>query len=1726
MKKLLAKVLIFMGIFVFWISVIYATSSVVNNQNKNTILNEKYTWKKLERIKNSIKQKNNYRLLIQTTDSQETVKDYFQSWDKKIKIKKVWTDKYMIKIPLNTDFLREDLSQIDNWALPEKLWIYDIIQPEILEWLWFLDWEETNKLWWINKIWANNFQEELQTKTKVKVAVLDTGIDYTNTDLSNNYDTSLSYDFINDKTDAIDDNWHGTEVSWIIGWLVNWKWVFWVNSNTDLVSLKVLDSNWIGTSYDILEAIDYATQNNIKVLNMSFGWAWFTTNNPICEAITSARNNWTIIITSAWNNNSELTNTIPASCNDTITVWAIDTQDNKASFSNYWSKVSIYAPWVDIYTTWLNNTYQTVNGTSFSTAFVTWLVAKELAYNGSISYVDLISNIKNNYGLVSSFANTTETSTWTLTNWTWLVNTESVFTRFSDFKYLFNTDDYIYFNDMSNSGFVYKIKNDNSVFTSNLPYLKNDFYRIEDYSQDNFNSWEYITYADFIKHYESILYKNDNIDNTKFSVQSIWLWKYNISHKFNHISWIKISNNIWSKLITDNDYVYYINYLDWNKIYKVSKNWNSETKLNDTDTLNLIDTNNYIFYTNRSDWNKIYRMLKDWSWKTKLNDASRCNLVSDLNYMYYGNSSDWNSVYKITPDLTWKTKLNSNNVCYLSLDSNFVYYRNGSDWGKLYKTAKDWTSQTKLNNNSSVYSLIDNNYVYYINAWDWDSIYRVSKDWYWDTKLTDRSRYITMDNNYIYYTNRSEWYKIYKMLKDWSWKIKLEDSPAWAITVDNGYVYYSNYSNQGIYKINLTNPQWFTMDDWFYMSPEISAWKILKFLEINVNSIVPTWTNYDFYLSNGYSNFVKIDNSKLDWNTSLDLNSLFWSTTDKLYYYIQLTWDPSDTTKTPIINSVEFIDGTPPSPTNLKQYVLSPYLEKEEFGSWTEIWTKIWKYQSGSWIILTADIYGNPSWRQLKLTFEVYKYGTNVPIDLQYSSGFILWSTWVILPYYWSGRYYWRVRIENDLWSMSDWVNYGTDNQFETDYGLFEWFEPYPYGYNFENNWPSDWLLDWWISWLDLLNVGTRQIIPWKKWDIFNSAFDLTWYDEIRLMDAFENLGLNKTNAFQWWNCYGMAESAVMQIEHPDFLKSNFNAFSAQIWIWYIWDKINSLSTTSTWNWDIYNDISKTIYSLQLSQYSLNDRLTLFNWYSSWETILSKLINDNKTYILGFLWKDKQGKVIWHAVVPYKVEWNKIYVWDNNIQFPVWNYYNKITNKYEQFNAYSLYIEINNDWTWNVPLYKNDFESFDKIALIDTDKLYNFWKKSWPSWFLWVDILYTVNWTSDLQITDSQWRISWFSWWTILEEIPWVHVIIPLIGDLSWTTENIWKQIYLPQKQNLTVKVIAKSQENYDLMVAWWDYYTKLEKVSTSTGQIDTFTSTWNELTIDFDDTKTWSYNLLTDNFQENNTWTIYIDQSPIITSLQEYNIDWQKVQDNSNDAVTQSIDTNNDWIFYWTWDVEITLPPVFQDLLAPTTTVSFSWIQTPNQTGSYIETTTITLQAEDNEWWSWVDKIYYSLDNTWSTDKTYLEYTSPIIVNWVNNYTLTYYSVDKFWNKETPKIENFALTEKPETYQWEINWYVYEDTNSNWIKDTWENVMAWWKMCIDKNNNWTCEENIEPFILSNNNWYYEFNWLATWIYKVLEIPHQNWIVMNPSIKYYTIQLSNWQKVANKNFGNLKTKVK
>ena len=115
----------------------------------------------------------------------------------------------------------------------------------------------------------------------VLVAVLDTGIDYTHTDLIANIWTGPSgehgYDFVNKDADPMDDHGHGTHCAGIIGAAGNnGVGVAGVNWQTRMIAVKVLDSSGKARVSDIIEGIEYATRMGADVVSCSFGGGDFS----------------------------------------------------------------------------------------------------------------------------------------------------------------------------------------------------------------------------------------------------------------------------------------------------------------------------------------------------------------------------------------------------------------------------------------------------------------------------------------------------------------------------------------------------------------------------------------------------------------------------------------------------------------------------------------------------------------------------------------------------------------------------------------------------------------------------------------------------------------------------------------------------------------------------------------------------------------------------------------------------------------------------------------------------------------------------------------------------------------------------------------------------------------------------------------------------------------------------------------------------------------------------------------------------------------------------------------------------------------------------------------------------------------------------------------------------------------------------------------------------------
>jgi serine protease len=174
----------------------------------------------------------------------------------------------------------------------------------------------------------------------VTVAVIDTGISQVQ-DLQNT-NFVKGYDFVNDRTEATDDNGHGTHVAGTIAQSTNNNiGVAGIAYEASLMPLKVLSNGGGGTVADIAESIKFAADNGADVINMSLGGGG--ESQLMREAIDYAHQKGVVIIAAAGNANQNSAS-YPARYPHVIGVAALDATGHKAPYSNFGAGVDISAP--------------------------------------------------------------------------------------------------------------------------------------------------------------------------------------------------------------------------------------------------------------------------------------------------------------------------------------------------------------------------------------------------------------------------------------------------------------------------------------------------------------------------------------------------------------------------------------------------------------------------------------------------------------------------------------------------------------------------------------------------------------------------------------------------------------------------------------------------------------------------------------------------------------------------------------------------------------------------------------------------------------------------------------------------------------------------------------------------------------------------------------------------------------------------------------------------------------------------------------------------------------------------------------------------------------------------------------------------------------------------------------------------------------------------------------
>ena len=239
---------------------------------------------------------------------------------------------------------------------------------------------ELDNTWGVKRIGSGTVHDTGNKGTGVKVAVIDSGIDYTHPDLGVNF--AGGYDFVNNDTDPMDDNEHGTHVAGTIAALDNNVGVVGVAPEAKLYALKVLSSGGSGSWSDVIAALQWAVDNGIQVTNNSYG----SGQNPggtVQAAFDNSAAAGVLHIAAAGNsgNPGGKGNNVgyPARYDSVVAVAATNKNDDRASFSSTGDQVELAAPGVGINSTKLGGGYIEFNGTSMASPHVAGSAALVIA---------------------------------------------------------------------------------------------------------------------------------------------------------------------------------------------------------------------------------------------------------------------------------------------------------------------------------------------------------------------------------------------------------------------------------------------------------------------------------------------------------------------------------------------------------------------------------------------------------------------------------------------------------------------------------------------------------------------------------------------------------------------------------------------------------------------------------------------------------------------------------------------------------------------------------------------------------------------------------------------------------------------------------------------------------------------------------------------------------------------------------------------------------------------------------------------------------------------------------------------------------------------------------------------------------------------------------------------------------------------------------------------------
>lgn len=221
----------------------------------------------------------------------------------------------------------------------------------------------------------------------VDVYIIDTGTNIEHVDFEGRAKWGKT---IPDNDTDDDNNGHGTHCS---GTVAGKK--YGVAKKANIIAVKVLGSNGSGSMSDVVKGVEFAAESHLSNVeaakkgtgkkgfkgscaNMSLGGG---KSNILDKAVNAAVDVGIHFAVAAGNDNADSCKYSPAAAEKVVTVGASSLADERAYFSNYGECNDIFAPGLNILSTWKGSKYaaNTISGTSMASPHIAGLLAYMLS---------------------------------------------------------------------------------------------------------------------------------------------------------------------------------------------------------------------------------------------------------------------------------------------------------------------------------------------------------------------------------------------------------------------------------------------------------------------------------------------------------------------------------------------------------------------------------------------------------------------------------------------------------------------------------------------------------------------------------------------------------------------------------------------------------------------------------------------------------------------------------------------------------------------------------------------------------------------------------------------------------------------------------------------------------------------------------------------------------------------------------------------------------------------------------------------------------------------------------------------------------------------------------------------------------------------------------------------------------------------------------------------------